>query len=73
MTSIYGSDVMAASLDFKYFSGFRDPWETNFDKICNCILFNLLSANPTKWSTRLKQFVGANKLEYFWPFCGVGA
>ena len=32
--------------------------------------FNPLSANPTKWSNTLKQFVD---LECVWPFCGVGA
>ena len=34
-----------------------------------------LSANPTKWSNTLKQFVGkfADELfEYVWPFCGIG-
>ena len=33
---------------------------------------NLLSANPTKWSNTLKQFVG-ELFEFVGPFCGVGA
>ena len=32
-----------------------------------------LSANPTKWSDTLKQFVGNSRLfKCIWPFCGVG-
>ena len=37
---------------------------------------NPLSANPTKWSNTLKQFVGklaTNCLSVFLPFCGIGA
>ena len=35
---------------------------------------NLLSANPTKWSNKLKEFVGnSRQIECVWPFCGVGA
>ena len=36
---------------------------------------NPLSANPTKWSNTLKQFVGRSDelYECVWPFCGVGA
>ena len=37
--------------------------------------FNPLSANFTKWSNTLKQFIGklpTNCLSV-WPFCGIGA
>ena len=35
--------------------------------------FNLLSANPSKCSNTLKQFVGnSRQIECVWPFCGVG-
>ena len=39
---------------------------------------NLLSANFTKWSNTLKQFVGKmptigdELFECVWPFCGIG-
>ena len=36
---------------------------------------NPLSANPTKWSNTLKQFVGQFADELFvcvWPFCEIG-
>ena len=37
-------------------------------------LFNSLSANPTKRSNTLKQFVSfCRRIECVWPFCGVGA
>ena len=36
---------------------------------------NPLSANPTKWSNTLKQFVGCCRqiVWVVWPVCGVGA
>ena len=34
--------------------------------------FNFLSANPTKWSNTLNQFVGKLPKNYVWPFRGIG-
>ena len=42
--------------------------------ICHHVQFNALSANRTKWSNTLKQFVGKSWwIVWLWPFCGVGA
>ena len=41
---------------------------------CGCLIFDLLSANPTKWSNTLKQFVGkstTNCLGAFEHFIGL--
>ena len=34
---------------------------------------NPLSANPTKWSNTLKQFIGDLPTKCVWPFCEIGA
>ena len=41
----------------------------------DCLNLNPSSANPTKWSNTLKQFVGnlPKNCLGVWPFCGIGA
>ena len=46
----------------------------NFEPIWSIVLFNPISANPTKWSNTLKQFVGnmpTNCLSVFDHFVGM--
>ena len=55
----------------KWYSLISRLWE--WAKALNDFKLNLLSANPTKWSNTLKQFVGVCRqlFECVWPFCGV--
>ena len=52
-TVFYGANSI------RYFgSVIRNSLPNDFKSICDFDLFNTLNANPTKWSNKLKQFVG---------------